>query len=135
MLAFPLTVLKCLCSLHLVFWLLCEQNFFSVQIYLVVCRLLIHLWPFVLLGLGCFLPWFYWRCFLAIRAGILQPLLFLLFLHLIFSFCLQFPGYTGLETFNSLYFFWWMGQYCLWHPLSQKYFLLSLVISWWCSNL
>jgi hypothetical protein len=79
--------------------------------------------------------WFCWRCFLPLWAGILNPLLFLLFLGLIYLFCPRVPRYLGLGAFYTLYFLWLMCQCLLRYLLCLKFSVLSLVLCWWCLHL
>jgi hypothetical protein len=70
----------------------------------VFCRLLTYLWPSLSLVWGNSLLGFCWKYILALWTGHLHPLLFLLFVGLIFLFCPKFPRGLGLGIFLHLVF-------------------------------
>jgi hypothetical protein len=94
-----------LCSLHSVFWVLCdERSFFCGPTYSVFCRFLVHFMA-ISLGYGSFLLWYYWRYFLAIWDGILHPLLLSYSYDWSLHCVLNFMDIFGQELFTLWIFF------------------------------
>ena len=125
---FPLQLLIFfLCSVRLVFWLLCDENiFFSgpFGVLLVSCTFM----SIAFFRLGKFLLWFCWRRFQVLWAGNLRSPLFQLSLDLVLSLCPEFPGCFGLGGFFILHFLWMLCQCFLWYLLHLIFSSISCIL-------
>ena len=128
---FPLQLLILfLCSVNLLFWLLCDKRiFFSGPICLVFYRRLVPLWTSLALDWGSFLLWFCWSHFQVFWDKNLCSLFWLFLDFCLFHFFLNFLNLLDSEIsmfwiFFDSYVKLFYGIFCI---LDSLFYLLYCV--------